>query len=166
MDADLDVLRIADIGADAPASLLRRYGIELQIVADTAAIPGTFWGAPEAGIVRNTVLVRRDTPVHSLLHETCHIICASAQRRSSLETDAGSDYLEEVAVCYLQVVLADALSGVGRDRLMQDMDSWGYSFRLGSSRAWFMTDAADARGWLERHGLLTDDGKPSFRLRK
>ena len=40
-------------------------------------------------------------------------------------------------MCYLQILLADALHGVGRERLMQDMDEWGYSFRLGSTRAWF-----------------------------
>ncbi len=28
------------------------------------------------------------------------------------------------------------------------MDAWGYSFRLGSTRAWFEGDAQDARAWL------------------
>ena len=32
--------------------------------------------------------------------------------------------------------------------MMQDMDSWGYSFRLGSAQAWFERDAEDARHWL------------------
>ncbi|NIS90685.1 MAG: hypothetical protein GTN98_11520, partial [Woeseiaceae bacterium] len=49
--------------------------------------------------------MRSDTPVHSLLHETCHIICMSRERRAELETDAGGDDLEEAAVCYLQVLL-------------------------------------------------------------
>jgi hypothetical protein len=60
-------------------------------------------------------------------------------------------------VCYLQVVLADRLPGVGRRRLMQDMDAWGYSFRLGGAQAWFEQDAADARAWLVERGLLPAD---------
>ena len=38
---------------------------------------------------------------------------------------------------------------------MQDMDAWGYSFRLGSTRDWFESDAEDAREFLMNHGLMT-----------
>jgi hypothetical protein len=38
------------------------------------------------------------------------------------------------------------------------MDAWGYSFRLGSTRAWFETDAADAQRWLERLGIIESNG--------
>ncbi len=41
---------------------------------------------------------------------------------------------------------------------MQDMDSWGYTFRLGSARAWFEQDAEDARAWLEERNLLPEAG--------
>ncbi len=34
------------------------------------------------------------------------------------------------------------------------MDAWGYSFRLGSTHAWFESDATDARAWLVAHGLI------------
>jgi hypothetical protein len=68
-------------------------------------------------------------------------------------------------VCYLQILLADALPAVGRDRLMQDMDEWGYSFRLGSTRAWFETDAEDAQQWLQRHGVIRADGALTGQLR-
>jgi hypothetical protein len=51
-------------------------------------------------------------------------------------------------------VLADALPGFGHDRALADMDAWGYSFRLGSARAWFERDADDARAFLEARGLL------------
>jgi hypothetical protein len=51
------------------------------------------------------------------------------------------------------------------DRMMQDMDSWGYSFRLGSTRAWFKRDAEDAKDWLIQHQLLSPVGQPSWRLR-
>ena len=49
--------------------------------------------------------------------------------------------------------------------MLADMDRWGYSFRLGSSAAWFETDAEDARAWLEQHGLIDTAGIPTFRLR-
>jgi len=89
----------------------------------------------------------------------------TAERREQLETDAGGDDLEEAAVCYLQVVLSDEIDGVGRDQLMSDMDEWGYSFRLGSTRAWFERDAEDAYKWLIDNKLLSVEGYPSFRLR-
>jgi hypothetical protein len=160
------VLTVADIRFSRLTQLLGRFGLSLQLLDEGAAITGTFWGEPEAGIVGRRVYVRRDTPVHSLLHESCHVICMDDARRAGLERDAGGDDIEEAAVCYLQIVLADYLPGVGRDRLMQDMDTWGYSFRLGGSRAWFESDAADARAWLLGHELITDAGVPTFTLRK
>jgi hypothetical protein len=51
-------------------------------------------------------------------------------------------------------VLADQLPGVGRTRLMADMDAWGYSFRLGSTRAWFEHEADDALEFLAARGLI------------
>jgi hypothetical protein len=69
-----------------------------------------------------------------------------------VHTDATDSVAEEDATCYLQIVLADALPGVGRERLMADMDAWGYTFRLGSARAWFEQDAEDA-GVVARAGL-------------
>jgi hypothetical protein len=50
--------------------------------------------------------------------------------------------------------------------MMQDMDSWGYSFRLGSARAWFEQDADDARQWLQRHQLIDAQQQPTWRLRR
>ena len=85
--------------------------------------------------------------------------------RAGLDTDAGGDYDEENAVCYLQILLADELPGFGRARMMADMDAWGYSFRLGSARSWFEEDAEDARSWLQRHGLIDASGRPTFALR-
>ena len=54
----------------------------------------------------------------------------------------------------------------GAQRMFEDMDAWGYTFRLGSSRAWFERDAADARDWLRRRGLVDTNDRPSFRLRQ
>lgn len=148
------VLRLRDIGFDAPRALLAGYGLTLNAVDDGAAIPGSFWGDDEAGIIGHDVYVRDDTPVHSLLHEAGHLIVLPAERRAAVHTNATDSVEEEDATCYLQIVLADALPSVGRDRLMADMDAWGYTFRLGSARAWFEHDADDARAWLHARGLL------------
>ena len=78
-----------------------------------------------------------------------------AQRRSTLHTNAGGTDTEENAVCYLQVLLADRITGYSRARMFADMDAWKYSFRLGSARAWFENDAEDARRWLQMRGLVT-----------
>lgn len=159
------VLCVADTGPRALAALLERYGLSLTVHPDGNAIPGSYWGAPEAGVVGTRVHVRGDTPVHSVLHESSHVICMTPERRAQLHTDAGGDDLEESAVCLLQLLLADELDGVGAARLMHDMDAWGYSFRLGSTRAWFERDAADARAWLAEHALTDAAGRPAFRLR-
>lgn len=161
-----DVLRVAEIGEATVSAFLARYELGLEWLSAENSLISSFWGAPEAGIVGCHVHVRDDTPVHSLLHEVCHIICMSEKRRSGLNRDAGGDDLEESAVCYLQIVLADYLPGVTADRIMSDMDAWGYSFRLGNTAQWFAEDADDARQWLVQHGLLTAAGRPVFRLRE
>lgn len=159
------VLVVSDVAQDSLDTLLDRYGLALVVLDDDTAITGSFWGDPEAGIVGRRVFVRGDTPVHSLLHETCHLICMDKARRIELDTDAGGDELEESAVCYLQIVLASNIDGVGSDRIMRDMDAWGYSFRLGSTRRWWLQDAEDARNWLIEQGLLAKTGEPVFALR-
>ncbi len=152
---------------DSPiAELLGKFGLVLELLADEKTINGSYWGEPEAGISGDRVYVKSDTPVHSLLHETCHVVCMTPDRRQKHKGDAGGDDIEECAVCYLQIVLADELSGVGRDRLMQDMDDWGYSFRLGNTRHWFEKDAEDARSWLRTEGLLRGNDLPTYRLRQ
>ena len=160
-----DVLTLDGTDRAAIDKLLGRFGIILRRVPDGAAIPGSFWGEPEAGVLCTTVFARGDTPLHSILHESCHIICMDPCRREVLDCDAGGDDLEEAAVCYLQVLLADALDGVGSARVMDDMDAWGYSFRLGSTARWFRDDASDARAWLCRQGLLGAAGEVLFRCR-
>jgi hypothetical protein len=130
-----------------------RFGLQLERVASGEPIPGSFWGDEEAGIIGITVYARDDTPVHSLLHEAGHLIVLPEERRPDVHTDATDSIEEEDATCYLQIVLADRLPGVGRERLIADMDAWGYSFRLGSTRAWFEQDAADARAFLLERGL-------------
>ena len=160
-----DVLRLADIGREPVDALFAAWGLQLVLLPAGAAIRGSFWGDSEAGVVGTRVFARPDTPVHSLLHEAGHIICMDAERRRELDRDAGGDDLEEEAVCYLQVVLADRLPGVGRDRLFTDMDRWGYSFRLGSARRWFADDADAARDWLVGEGVLDAGGEPVTVLR-
>lgn len=153
IDAADTVLRVGQLGFVAPTALLATFGLHLERVADGEPIPGSFWGDEEAGIIGTTVYARDDTPVHSLLHEAGHLIVLPAERRPDVHTDATDSIEEEDATCYLQIVLADRLPDVGRERLMADMDAWGYSFRLGSTRAWFENDADNARAFLAERGL-------------
>lgn len=146
-------------------TVLGRYGITVVMHPEGSALPGSFWGEPEAGIVGRELHVRPDTPVHSALHEACHLICMDPTRRAVVHTDAGGDDAEESAVCRLQILLADYLPGIGRDALLHDMDTWGYSFRLGSAVAWFHHDSEDADAWLRAHGLVGPAGGVTFRER-
>ena len=145
--------------------LLDRYGLGLRLVAPEEIIPGSYWGEREAGLIGATIFARLDTPLHSVLHESAHFICMTPERRAGLDTDAGGDDAEESAVCYLQVVLAQTLPNVSRERMCRDMDAWGYSFRLGSAATWFAEDAADSRDWLIRHCLLDLQGGLTYDCR-
>ena len=148
------VLTLDGIDFDDAAALLHRYGLALQRVADGDAIPGSYWGEPEAGIIGTTVHARGDTPVHSLLHEAGHLIVLPPERRAGVHTDATDSVAEEDAVCVLQALLGDALPGVGRERVLADMDAWGYTFRLGSAQAYIERDAEAAWAWLQARGLV------------
>jgi hypothetical protein len=159
------VLMIADLTLEPLRVLVGKYQLQLRLQADDEDIQGSFWGASEAGLVGTTVFVRSDTPIHSLLHEACHLICMTSDRRAGLDRDAGGDDPEEAAVCYLQILLADHIDGVGRERLMQDMDSWGYSFRLGSTRKWFEEDAEDSHNWLIKYGIIAQHDDITFHSR-
>lgn len=145
-------------------ALLSRYALTLICVADGAPIPGSYWGESEAGVVARSIFVRHDTPVHSVLHEACHVICMDAARRAMLHTDAGGNDTEENAVCYLQILLAGHI-GISTDKICADMDEWGYTFRLGSALAWYTNDASEVHCWLIQHGLLTETGAPTWKLR-
>ena len=161
-----DVLRLADADIASVSTLLSNYGLELEMVADGMDIPGSYWGDEEAGLIANQLLVRADTPLHSILHETCHYVCLDMARRSGINTDAGGDYDEENAVCYLQILLSEYIKAFGKTRMLMDMDSWGYTFRLGSAQAWFEQDAADAHEWLLQHKLINQQQQPTWKLRK
>ncbi|MBM0108378.1 hypothetical protein JM946_26905 [Steroidobacter sp. S1-65] len=160
-----EVLKVTDAGVEVVTGLLSRYGLECVSLGVDEPIPGSYWGDSEAGLVGAKIYWRPDTPLHSLLHEASHFICMDDGRREQLDKDAGGDYDEENGVCYLQILLADELPGVGRERMCQDMDAWGYTFRLGSARAWFEQDADDARAWLVDRGVIDDAGQPTWRKR-
>lgn len=148
------VVRMHEVGFPAAAKLLARFDLRLHKIPAGQVIPGSYWGDTEAGVIANAVYARDDTPVHSLLHEACHLIVLPQERRLAVHTNATDSIEEEDASCYLQIALADELPGVSRTRLMADMDAWGYSFRLGSTCAWFEHDAAEARAFLQARGLL------------
>ncbi|KQY51834.1 hypothetical protein [Lysobacter sp. Root494] len=147
------MITLADINPADVAALLARHELQLQIVPDGEAIPGSYWGEREAGLIGSTVYARSDTPVHSLLHEAAHLIVLPPERRAQVHTDATDSVEEEDAVCVLQALLGDEIPGVGRDRILADMDEWGYTFRLGSARAYFEHDADAAWQWLIVRGL-------------
>jgi len=165
-----DVLRTKDVNFETLCLLLYRYKLQLQQVAGQEPIPGSYWGEEEAGLIGNRLLVRTDTPLHSILHEACHYICMDDHRRQGIHTDAGGDYDEENAVCYLQILLADHIGdpdcAIDRQQMLTDMDRWGYTFRLGSARSWFEQDADDARATLYGWGLIDKQQNPTFQLRR
>jgi len=155
-------------GTDHPrvAAVLAHYGLRLTLTAPGAPIPGSYWGESEAGLQGVRLYARPDTPLHSVLHEAAHFICMTCERRGGLDRDAGGDDAEESAVCYLQLLLVDELPGIGRERLAEDMDRWGYSFRLGDTRSWFSSDAADARAWLVAADIIDPLGRLTGRCRR
>jgi hypothetical protein len=153
------MLLLAGLDRVAVAVLLARFGLELRMVSPAEDIPGSYWGDTEAGLKGATLYARPNTPLHSVLHEASHFICMTPERRSGLDRDAGGDDVEESAVCYLQLLFARALPQCGYDRACSDMDEWGYSFRLGSTRVWFEQDAEDARLWLLNEGVIDTSGR-------
>ncbi len=153
-NAEATVLCLDRVDLDDCRRLLARHELSLVMVPADSPIPGSYWGDPEAGVIGSTVYARPDTPLHSLLHESCHLIVLPPERRAAVHTDATDSIDEEDAVCYLQILLAAQLFEGGGERLMQDMDAWGYSFRLGSTRAWFEHDAENAAYWLRQRGLI------------
>ena len=129
-------------------------------------IPGSWFGDSEAGIIKNNLYIRNDTPVHSALHESCHYICMDSTRRKNLHTDAGGGYDEENGVCFLSILLSDFIDDFGINRMFNDMDEWGYTFRLGSSEKWFKEDAEDAKQWLMDFNLIDNENNILWKLRK
>ena len=153
-ESDAAVVRINDIEIKQAQYLLGCFSLELTVIDSDEKIPGSYWGECEAGIIGSMVYVRQDTPIHSLLHEACHLIVLPNEKRASIHTNATDSVAEEDATCYLQLLLADYIQGFGFERACLDMDTWGYSFRLGSARAWFEQDAEDAHSFLCQIGLL------------
>jgi len=160
------VLRLRDVDSDSVAELLSTFGLSLRRIGAQKSIPGSYWGDEEAGLLGNQILARADTPIHSILHETCHYVCMDPHRRRQIHTDAGGDYDEENAVCYLQILLADHIDGFGRQRMLEDMDRWGYTFRLGCAHAWFEKDADDAMAWLQQYVLIDANRQITWTLRR
>ncbi len=159
------VMRLHDVDAQQVATLLQRFGLTLTSVALDHTIPGSFWGDDEAGLIGAALFARSDTPLHSILHEACHWITCTPQRRAALHTDAADTQAEEDATCYLQILLSDHVPGFGRARGLIDMDAWGYSFRLGSAALWFRDDASAERDWLQHFGLIDANERVRFQVR-
>ena len=159
------ILLCSEIKAEHLDDLLQRFGLEVKRMPANQPLPGSFWKAPEAGLIGDVLYISDETPVHSALHESCHYICMDQQRRSQLHTDAGGTAIEENATCYLQILLSDFIPEMGRKRSFKDMDEWGYSFRLGSAQAWFEQDAEEVLQWLLQHKLIDIEQQPCFIVR-
>ncbi|ASJ75245.1 hypothetical protein [Granulosicoccus antarcticus] len=159
-----DVLRIRDVGWPCLEALLNPAGLSISQVDEGCAIPGSHWGDEEAGLIQHALYARLDTPVHSVLHEAGHWLLMSEARRAALHTDAKGSAVEEMAVCYLQILMGDLVPDMGWQRMCQDMDRWGYSFRLGNTRAWLQDDADDALDYLAQK-LSHTHGIPGLQIR-
>jgi len=159
------MLRVQHCNINGIKTLLSRFNLTLKITKPNIKIPGSFWGDDEAGLIKQSLYVNPNTPIHSLLHEACHYICMDDARRTGLDTNAGGDYDEENAVCYLQIILSDLIPEMGQKRMFKDMDEWGYTFRLGSAQNWFMQDAEDTYHWLTAYKLIANNKTSLFRLR-
>jgi hypothetical protein len=146
-------------------TLLSHYGIEVNCIDVDVEIPHSFWGAPEAGRKKEQLYIRGDTPIHSILHEACHYICMPAAQRKQMLVDAKGSAMEENATCYLQILLSDHIENYDRRQLMQDMDDWGYSFRLGSANAWFNKDADEVCQWLREHQIINMNDEITWKLK-
>jgi hypothetical protein len=88
-----------------------------------------------------------------------------ATQRKQKKVDANGSAMEENATCYLQILLSDYIENYDRNQLMQDMDDWGYSFRLGSAHAWFNQDAEEVCLWLQNHRIINTKRKITWQLR-
>lgn len=154
-----------NLNSDSIKKLLSRYGMQINYSKPGVAIPHSFWGTPEAGRKKNRLYIRGDTPIHSLLHESCHYVCMPAEQRTLNQIDAKGSAMEENATCYLQILLAEHIDGYSRTQLMKDMDAWGYSFRLGSANSWFTQDTEDVRQWLISQQIINAQDKPTWKLR-
>jgi len=154
-----------NLNSDSIKALVSNYGIQINCSDPGVAIPHSFWGAPEAGRIHEQLYIRVDTPIHSLLHEACHYVCMSAEQRKLTQMDAKGSAMEENATCYLQILLSDYIKEYSRTQLMEDMDVWGYSFRLGSALAWFNRDTEEVRQWLISHLIINTQDKPTWKLR-
>ena len=137
-----DVLRV---GRQAHASLIalaRRFGARARAVrAGREMLPGSYWGESEAGLRGNVLYVRADTPLHSLLHELSHFVCMTpSAARAWIAMPAAMTRRSARSVTCRSCWPMSCRSS-GRERMLADMDAWGYTFRLGSARAWFERDA-------------------------
>ena len=78
------VATVAALPAGALERLLARYGLSVRWAPSGAALPGTFWGEPEAGLVRDRLHLRPDTPVHSA---TSHSRTSEASRANQARAE-------------------------------------------------------------------------------
>ena len=144
---------LRDIGFDDVAALLARYGLAARARRRRRADPRQLLGRTRSRPDRPRVHARDDTPVHSLLHEAAHLIVLPPERarRAYRRHRFGRGRRRRLRAA----VAARRRPARRRPRaLMADMDAWGYTFRLGSARAYFERDAEDAGPGCSARGLV------------
>ncbi|MEM8844616.1 MAG: hypothetical protein AAGB35_06180 [Pseudomonadota bacterium] len=156
---------LKNISAETIQPILAKYQLNLHVVDQETEIPHSFWGSPEAGRLKSELYARIDTPIHSIFHESAHYVCMTEQQRKQADIDAGGSAIIEDACCYLQILWSDYLKSFNRHIQLHDMDRWGYSFRLGSATRWFYADSDDARLWLLKHNIITEQNEPTWEMR-
>ena len=55
---------------------------------------------------------------------------------------------------FLQIFLSDCICCYSRSQIIQDMDNWGYNFRLGSTNEWLQQEAKDTMQWLQNYNII------------
>ena len=127
------VLTLADIGFDAPPPCSPATACRWCTSPTANRSPAATGANCEAGLIGSDRLrARRHAGAFAAARSLPPDRAAAGAPRAACTPTPPTRSPEEDATCCLQILLADALPGVGRERLMADMDAWGYTFRLGS----------------------------------
>jgi hypothetical protein len=62
-------------------------------------------------------------------------------------------------------LLADEVEGYDQEQLLNDIDAWGYSFRMVSAHRRFTHYAEEVQKWLIDHNILNIHGELTWNLR-
>jgi len=140
---------------------LDRYGLSLHLVAPDEVIPARI-GASARRADGIQIFARLDTAgaFGAARGRPFYLHDAGTARRLGYRCRRRSCGRE--CVCYLQIILAQSLPNVGRERMCRDMDEWAIRSGWEAPRSGSIQDAEDARDWLMRHGVLDSQSRPTY----